>query len=73
MKLNDLIDLEHAIAIIDSLTAENERLRAALLEIASQNKWSEIALDSQGAHTGLAIVNEMQTIARRALHPQATP
>lgn len=59
------------LAEIERLTAENERLRAVLLEIAGQNKWSEIALDSQGAHTGLAIVNEMQTIARRAL--KATP
>lgn len=66
-------DINRHLDICTSLTADNERLRAALLDIASQNKWSEIALDSQGAHTGLSIVNEMQTIARNALHQQAKP
>ena len=43
------------------------KARAALLEIASQTKWSEIKLDGAGAETGLMIVSEMQRIARTAL------
>lgn len=47
--------------------AENKALRAALLEIASNSKWSAIEIDGVGAERGLAIVSEMQRIARTAL------
>jgi len=54
---------EQTIAAID----EAERLRTALLEIASPTKWSAITPDSDGAITGMLIVSEMQRVARAAL------